>query len=123
MNDVDSYIANQKVEHREQLEMLRMIIQTTVPDAEELISYSIPCYKLHGFLVGMGVNKKGCSLYALNNKLQEKLKDEIVKYKVSGGTIHFPMNEKLPVTLIRKIIKIRLKENKAREKAKLQKKK
>jgi uncharacterized protein YdhG (YjbR/CyaY superfamily) len=64
-------------------------------------------------LVGFGVNKKYCSLYTMSPSLVKAMKDDLKDVKVSGATVHFDPNEKLPVALIKKIVKARMKENEA----------
>lgn len=108
---VDDYIATQPFEKREMLEQLRSIIQSTVPKASEGISYMLPTYKHNGHLVGFGVNKKGCSFYCMNPKIADQLPEEFKNLKWSASTIHFTLDEKLPVTILKKIIRFRVKEN------------
>ncbi len=111
--NVDDYIANQPEELIEMLVHIRHIIQSVAPDAEEVISYRIPCYKLHGMFVGFGTHKGGCSLYAMNTKILGEFGKELdnkgIKY--SGSTVHFGANQKLPVALIKKMVKARMKQN------------
>ena len=111
INTVDAYIAAQPVEKREMLEQIRSLIQSVVPKAEEGISYMLPTYKHNGHLVGFGVNKKGCSFYCMNPKIAEYLPEDFKKLKYSASTIHFTLDEKLPITTLKKIIKHRVKEN------------
>ena len=112
VKNIDEYIAAQPQEYRATLEELRSIIRTLVPDAEESFSYQVPCFKYLYMLVGIGVNKNYCSLYVMSPPLGKELKDELQNVKVSGATIHFPPGEKLPVALIKKIVKARIKQNK-----------
>jgi uncharacterized protein YdhG (YjbR/CyaY superfamily) len=111
INTVDEYIATQLPDKQEMLEQIRSLIQSVVPNAEEGISYMLPTYKQNGHLVGFGVNKKGCSFYCMNPNIAEQLPDEFKKLKWSASTIHFTLDEKLPVTILKKIIRYRVKEN------------
>jgi len=113
--DVDDYIAYQEESLQPMLKKIRAGIRSAVPKAEELISYMIPCYKLQGMLVGFGVHKKGCSFYTMNPKLLPTLAVDLKGLPYTGSTIHFDPNKTLPLALIKKIIKIRLKENQERE--------
>jgi len=108
---VDDYIAIQSIDKREMLEQIRSVIQSVVPKAEEGISYMLPTYKHNGHLVGFGVNKKGCSFYCMNPKMAELLPEEFKKLKYAASTIHFTLDEKLPITTLKKIIRFRVKEN------------
>lgn len=111
---IDEYIAMQKDEFKPMLENLRMIIRSASPKAEELISYQVPSFKFRYMLVGFGVNKKYVSLYTMSPPLVKAMKKDLKDVKLSGTTLHFSPEEKLPVTLIKKIVKARIKENQAR---------
>lgn len=108
---VDEYIATQGDEFKSMLEKMRSTIRAVVPKVEESISYRIPCFKYLYMLVGIGVNKNYCSFYTMSPSLVKSMKDDLKGIKVSGATLHFDPNEKLPVTLIKKIVKARMKEN------------
>ena len=109
--EVDDYIAGKPPALGPMLKQIRSIIQSVVPGAEEVISYMIPCYKHFGMLVGFGVHKKGCSFYTMNPKLLPAFSKELTGFKYTGSTIHFDPKKPLPVALIKKIIKQRIKEN------------
>jgi uncharacterized protein YdhG (YjbR/CyaY superfamily) len=108
---VEDYIAGKPAELRPMLKQIRSTIQSVVPGAEEVISYMIPCYKHFGMLVGFGVHKKGCSFYTMNPKLLPAFSEELTNFKYTGSTIHFDPKKPLPVALLKKIIKLRIKEN------------
>ena len=112
--NVDEYIVMQPEAYRPTLERLRSLIKSVAPKAEEGISYHVPVFKFHYMLVGIGVNKKYCSLYTMSPSLVKAMKDDLKNVKVSGTTIHFNPDEKLPVTLIKKIVKERMLENQER---------
>jgi uncharacterized protein YdhG (YjbR/CyaY superfamily) len=115
---IDEYITMQPDAFRMVLEKLFTIIKAAAPQAEELISYQIPSFKYYYMLVGFGVNKKFCSFYTMSPTLVKAMKDELKTVKLSGATIHFSPDEKLPVALIKKIVKARMKENKELAKVK-----
>jgi uncharacterized protein YdhG (YjbR/CyaY superfamily) len=110
---IDEYISLQPDVFRPMLGKFLTIIKSMVPEAEESISYQIPCFRYHYMLVGFGVNKKYCSFYTMSPSLIKTMKEELKHIKQSGATLHFPPDEKLPVALIKKIIKARMKENEA----------
>lgn len=112
--NIDDYIARQPEEFRPTLEKLRTIIRSLVPQAEESISYQVACFKYRYMLVGIGANKNYCSLYTMSPSLASALKKEFKEVKISGATIHLPPSEPLPVALIKKIVKTRVKENEAK---------
>ena len=113
---VDDYIDAQPNHVRGVLNRLRSIIRKALPKAEELISYQIPAYKLHGervlFFAGW---KEHYSLYPAGDGLVAAFKGELAPYKISKGTIRFPLSEPIPVKLIGRIAKFRAKETSARQ--------
>lgn len=111
---IDEYIARQPGEFAVTLKKLRSIIKSVVPRAEEVISYQVACFRHVYLLVGIGVSKEYCTLYTMSPPLVEKLKEELESIRVSGTTLHFPPGEPLPVGLIKRIIKARVKENEDR---------
>lgn len=109
-SNVDSYIASFPKETQVLLEQMRSIIKKAAPKAEEVISYQMPAYKYNGVLVYFAGYAKHIGFYPTGRGI-EAFKEEISSYKTSKGTIQFPLNKKLPVTLITKIVKYRVKEN------------
>ena len=113
---VDNYLAEVPTEARATLEQLRKTIKAVVPRAVEVISYQIPTFKLDGrMLVSYAAFKDHCSFFpgAAPIKAHE---DELKSYQTSKGTIRFPTSKPLPATLVRKLVKTRIKENEARAK-------
>ena len=86
------------------------MIKKAAPRAEETISYAIPTYKLNGMLVHFARYAKHVGFYPGAGALKEFV-DDLVAYKTSKGTIQFPHGQKLPVKLIAKIVKFRVKQN------------
>ena len=119
--DVDSYISSQSNEVRERLEIVRHIIKTAAPDAEEVISYNMPAFKFHGMLVYFAVFKHHIGFYPMASGISE-FKKELSIYKGAKGSVQFPLDKPLPITLIKKIIKFRVRENIEKEKLKKQSK-
>ena len=110
--NIDEYIYSQTDEVKLILEKIRQIIQSVAPDALEIISYGMPAFKAHGrMLVYFAGFKNHCSLFPANAGLIEEMKDELKNYKTSKGTIQFELDKPLPIALIKKIVKIRVKEN------------
>ncbi len=116
---VDEYIASQPEAVQGVLKRVRSIIHKAVPDAEEVISYQIPAYKLHGdpvlYFAGW---RQHYSLYPATGHVVAAFKDDLVPYEVSKGTIRFPLSQPVPVRLIERIAKFRAKEVAPREKVK-----
>ena len=108
---VDEYISLQPKNIKTLLQQIRKTIKEAAPDAEELISYNMPGYKLKGMLVYFAAWKEHIGFYGASSTLVEKFKKELSAYEISKGTIKFPFDKPLPLTLITKIVKYRAKEN------------
>ena len=105
---VDEYIAAQPDAARKVLRQVRNIIRKAMPAAEEIISYQIPAYRLHGGVVVYFAGwREHYSLYPLNDPLVAEFKDDLAPYKLSKGTIRFPLSDPVPVKLIERLAKFR----------------
>jgi uncharacterized protein YdhG (YjbR/CyaY superfamily) len=108
---IDDYIAAQPKPVQPVLKRVRSTISKAVPNAEEVISYQIPAYKLQGRpLLYFAGWKEHYSLYPSNARLVAAFKDELAPYEITKGTIRFPLAEPIPVKLIQGIAKFRAKE-------------
>ena len=92
------------------LQKLRSVIRKAAPLAEETINYGIPTFKLNGNLVHFAGYKNHIGFYPTPGAIVA-FKKELSKYKSAKGSVQFPIDEPLPVTLIAKIVKFRVKEN------------
>jgi uncharacterized protein YdhG (YjbR/CyaY superfamily) len=92
------------------LEELRQAIRESAPEAEEIISYQMPAFKLNGILVWFAAFKNHIGLYPKTSAI-EAFKGELSNYEVSKGTIRFPLDKPIPLDLVKKIVKYRVKEN------------
>jgi uncharacterized protein YdhG (YjbR/CyaY superfamily) len=116
---VDEYIATQPENVQAILQRVRGTIQKAVPRAEEVLSYPIQAYKLQGGAVLYFAGwKQHYSLYPASDRLVKAFKGDLAPYKVSKGTIRFPLNEPVPAKLIAGIAKFRAKETEDRVQAK-----
>ncbi len=88
---------------------MRSTIKKAAPKAEEAISYGIPTYKLNGNLVHFGAFKSHISFFP-GGRARAQFK-ELGKFKGGKGTVKFPLDRPLPLALITKIVKFRVKEN------------
>lgn len=107
---VNEYIASADPQAKKALRDIRKTIRAAAPKAEEVISYQIPAYKYHGMLVFFAAWKNHISLYPAPWGA-ESLKNEMAAYEGSKGTIKFPLDKPMPLTLIKKMVEYRLKEN------------
>ena len=108
---IDDYISQFPKEKQVVLETLRKVIKETAPNAEEKISYQIPTFYLNGNLVQFAAFDNHIGFYP-DPSAMEKFKDDLSQYKVSKGSVQFPLMEELPYDLIREIIIFRVDENK-----------
>jgi uncharacterized protein YdhG (YjbR/CyaY superfamily) len=115
--DVDSYIDTFPKDTQELLEKIRTTIRKAAPKAEEVISYQMPAYKLEGVLVYFAGYKQHIGFYPMPSALRE-FKKELSIYKGSKGAVQFPLDKPLPLTLITKMVKFRVSENKKKAKEK-----
>lgn len=115
---VEAYIDQFPASTREILKQVRATITKAAPKAEESISYGMPAYKTNGKpLVYFAGYEKHIGFYATPTG-HDAFKKELSVYKQGKGSVQFPIDEKMPLSLITKIVKFRLKENeeKARQK-------
>lgn len=117
---IDAYIATFPVSTQTLLQQMRNTITKAAPKAEEAISYGMPTFKLQGNLVHFAGYKNHIGFYPAPSGI-EAFAEELKKYKTSKGAIQFPIDEKLPLTLVTKIVKFRAKENEAKSAAKKKK--
>ena len=119
---VQEYLSVQPAPVKAKLQQIRSTIKEAAPEAEEAISYNMPAFKLQGMLVWYAAFKNHIGFYPRPSGL-EAFKKEIAVYKSSKGAVQFPMDQPLPLALVTKIVKYRVKENKAEAVAKTVKKK
>ena len=110
---VDDYLNTLPVDVRFVLDKLRSTIKSMAPEAEEVISYGMPGYKYHGMLVYFAAFKNHCSFFPGSSQII-KMYDELKEYNTSKGTIQFTIDKPLPVSLVKKIVKARMRQNEAR---------
>lgn len=120
IQNVDEYIKSFEPQVQQRLVQIRDIIKKAATGATEEIAYGMPAYKLHGPLVYFAAFKKHIGFYATPTG-HSAFEKELSKYKQGKGSVQFPLEEQLPVSLITKIVKFRVKQNQEREKAKKKK--
>jgi uncharacterized protein YdhG (YjbR/CyaY superfamily) len=110
LKDVDAYIAGAPKEVRGKLKELRALIRKAAPDAEERISYGMPYYGYQGRLAYFGLFKNHIGLYVPTPVIEEH-KSELKDYGTAKATVRFPIDKPLPLALIKKLVKARMKKN------------
>ena len=118
---VDDYLATLSVEKKAALQNLRNAIRSAAPRAEECISYGIPAFRLDGrVLVHFHAATNHCSFFPGAHPLVA-CKTDVAKYDTSKGTVRFPPDKPLPVSLVRKLVKARIAQHAALAKVSAQK--
>ena len=118
---VKEYFAAQDPNSRKVLEIVRKIILKAAPDAEEVISYQMPAFKFKKIVVWYAVHKNHYALYPYSKTI-EVFKDKLQPYEISKGTIRFPLDEPVPVDLIKELVEFRVNELQGKLEAKNSKK-
>ncbi|WP_353721215.1 DUF1801 domain-containing protein [Dyadobacter sp. 676] len=109
---IDEYIAGFPETVRAILYEIRAEVRAAAPDAEETISYDMPTFNLNGtYLIYFAAWKKHVALYPVTAAISEALSEELAGFKGTKGSVHFPLNKPMPLDLIRKIVTLRIAEN------------
>ena len=107
---IDAYIAGFPETVQQILEEVRSTVKKAAPEAEETISYAIPTFKLNKkALVHFAAFQNHIGFYATPTG-HEAFEAALSEYKQGKGSVQFPINEPMPLTLITKIVKFRVKE-------------
>ncbi len=104
---VDDYIKSFHGPTRKRLEALRLLIREVAPGVEERISYQMPTFFHNGNPVYFAGYEKHIGFYP-GAEAVNKFRTELSRYKGAVGSIQFPLDQPLPVELIRRIVKYRL---------------
>lgn len=113
ITNIDDYIAGFPEHTRNLLEQVREAIRKAAPEAEEKISYAMPTYVLNGNLVHFAGYKNHIGFYPAPQGIEE-FKEELSVYKGAKGSVQFPLDKEMPLALIAKIVKYRVKQNLAK---------
>jgi uncharacterized protein YdhG (YjbR/CyaY superfamily) len=110
---VDEYIEGFPPHTRAMLEEIRSLVRQIVPDATETISYQMPTFDLNGtHLVHFAGYDTHIGFYPIPSGI-EAFKEELSAYKTGKGSVRFPLDQPLPLDLIRRIVEFRAEENRA----------
>ena len=113
-NTIDEYIKMFPEGVQRTLNELRQTIRDAAPEATETINYQMPTFTLHGNLVHFAAFKNHIGFYPTPSGI-EAFKQELSPYKGAKGSVQFPMDQPLPLALIRRIVAFRVKENSERK--------
>lgn len=107
---IDEYIQNFPGDIQERLQKIRAVIKDSAPEAEEAISYAMPTFKLNGNLVHFAAFTNHIGFYPAPSGMEE-FQEELSMYKSGKGSAQFPHDKPLPLDLVSKIVKFRVKQN------------
>ncbi|HLN89640.1 MAG TPA: DUF1801 domain-containing protein [Candidatus Binatia bacterium] len=108
----DEYIASFPQNVQSALKQTRQAVKEAAPEAQEVISYSMPAFKQKGILVWFAAFKNHIGFFPKVSAM-EAFKDKLSDYQTSKGTIQFQLDKPIPVDLIKEIVKFRSKEDRS----------
>ena len=114
---IDDYIAGYPKDIQTTLEKIRTAIRKAAPKAEETIKYGMPTFTLNGNLVFFAAFKNHIGFYPIPQGI-DAFKKELSIYKQGKGSVQFPIDKPMPLALISKIVKFRVKKNTKKAKTK-----
>jgi uncharacterized protein YdhG (YjbR/CyaY superfamily) len=108
---VDAYIEALEEPKRGTLQTLRRTILEIVPEAEEVISYRVPAFRVRGrTIAGFAAFRRHLSYLPFSGSVLDRLGPELEGYQMTKSSLHFPVDQPLPKALVQKLIEIRLAE-------------
>ena len=106
---VDEYLAAAPEPHRSTLTRLRSDLRALLPEATETISYGMPAFKQGGkAIAGYAYFKAHCSYFPHSGTVLPAIGDDLAGYEWTKGTLKFPVDQSLPVPLLRSLVETRL---------------
>jgi uncharacterized protein YdhG (YjbR/CyaY superfamily) len=119
-NGIDDYIAASPARVRPILREIRRVARAAAPEAGELISYRMPAFRQHGVLVYFAAFKSHIGLFPPIAG-DARLAKALARFRGPKGNLRFPLDEPIPYALIERIVRLRVKQNAARSRAKARK--
>ncbi len=110
---INEYIAAFPLPIRTILKKIRATIADAAPDAQEVISYRMPAFKQHGVLLYFAAFKAHIGVFPPVSG-EPSLEKALASYRGPKGNLRFPLDRPMPYGLIRRIAKLRVKQNAAR---------
>jgi len=109
--EVDRYLEALEEPKRGTLEALRRSILEVVPEAEQVISYGMPAFKVEGRTVaGFAAFKHHLSYLPHSGSVLATLADDVAAYETSKGSLRFAVDKPLPRQLVKKLVRARMRE-------------
>ena len=106
----DDYLERFPKDAQQRLQKMRLAVKKAAPKAKEMISYGIPAFTLNGTLVWFAAFKNHIGFYPRTSAIAA-FKKELSGYKGAKGSVQFPFDKPLPISLIERMVKFRVKEN------------
>ena len=113
--EVTAHLKKFDKSQRDALQAVRLTIAEVLPDSEEVIKYGIPTFTVNGKgIFGFDGFKNHNSLFPYSGSFNETFKDELKGYELTKSAIHFEVDKPFPKTLLKKLVKARLKQAQGR---------
>jgi uncharacterized protein YdhG (YjbR/CyaY superfamily) len=107
--EIDEYLLAVDEPKRRTLQVLRRTILEIVPEAEQVLSYRVPAFRVQGKVVaGFAAFKDHLTYLPFSGSVLEQLGDELHGYTMTKSALHFPVDRPLPKSLVKKLIAVRL---------------
>lgn len=108
---IDEYLSGVPAQQRKLLDEVRDEMRKLLPDAEEAISYGLPCFKVDGKVVGgFAANKNFCSYYPFAGSTLGLLKKDLAGYSQTLSALHFTEEKPLTKKIIKLLVDTKLKQ-------------
>jgi len=108
---IRAYFASATPQGRKALRAIRAVVRASAPSAEEGFSYRIPGFRLKGHaLIWYAAFSNHCSLYPITDNIRKAHRAALRGYHTSKGTVRFPLDKPIPITLVRRLVRARMKE-------------
>ena len=114
-NPVDDYLKKLPLAKQQALREMRAVLRAALPEAEEVISYSMPAFRQEGIVAWYAAASKHYALYVYP-RVKQLFADQLKPYKGTKSAIHFEYDKPLPKRLVARIVKESLKQNLAKAK-------
>lgn len=103
--EINAILATAPNEHRAALQRIREIVQATVPEAVEAISYGLPAFRYKEKpLGGYASQKSHCSYFPMSGSIVGTMKKELKDFKTSKGGVQFQPDQSIPISILKKLI-------------------
>lgn len=107
--EVDEYLRGVEEPKRSALQRLRLTILEIVPEAEQVISYGVPAFRVRGeTFAGLAAFKTHLSYLPFSGSVLGQLSDQLEGYTMTKSSLHFPVERPLPKALVKQLIAVRL---------------